>query len=157
MLRKGGGDQARCTIVAADDDASATERFLCVATACAAAEAVRDEGGHALLISDELDGLCEVWDLAGDAVASAGGPRGEAADRLHSSEQRIFYASYLQRASQLTEAKGAGSLSLLALVTKHVDPAVMAATAAPPTGAAAAQAPRLSAPRGADSPGRAVA
>ena len=52
-----------------------------------------------MLIADELRGLCEVWDAAGDGVAALGGPlAGAAADAMHSSEQRIFYAAWLQRA-----------------------------------------------------------
>ena len=60
-----------------------------------AGEIVRDAGHHALVVADELNGMCEVWDLSGEALAASGGPSGAAADKLHNAEQRIFYASML--------------------------------------------------------------
>ena len=82
---------------------SPAEQLLVLAAAAAAGEAFRDAGEHALLVADDLRGLCSIWDAAGDAVALMGGPAaGAAADGLHSSEQRIFYAAWLQRAAQLS-------------------------------------------------------
>ena len=54
----------------------------------AVGESVRDAGGHALVVVDELRGLCEVWDAAGVAVRSIGGPATGAAYMAYSSARR---------------------------------------------------------------------
>eukprot|EP00966_Prymnesium_polylepis_P078092 1810321-Prymnesium_polylepis.1 len=59
-----------------------------------------------------------------------GPPAGAALDSLHSSEQRIFYAAWLQRASQLSDALGGGSLTLLGLLEQTPRPDGTAAFAA---------------------------
>lgn len=116
------GLRERCTIVAATGDSKA-ERMLMLAAAAAVSESIRDAGGHALLIADELRGMTELWDTAADAVATLGGPAaGAASDKLHNSEQRIFFASYLQRASQLTTKLGGGSLTMLGLLEQAAKP-----------------------------------
>ena len=105
----------RCTIIASIVDAPA-ERLLVLVAGAAVGESVRDAGGHALVVVDELRGLCEVWDAAGVAVRSIGGPAtGAAAD---SADQRVLYAGYLQRASHLSELAG-GSLTVLGLLKQH--------------------------------------
>ena len=82
---------------------SPAEQLLVLAAAAAIGESFRDAGDHAFLVADELRGLGDTWDAAGDAVARMGGPAaGAAADGLHSSEQRIFYSAWLQRAAQLS-------------------------------------------------------
>jgi F0F1-type ATP synthase alpha subunit len=115
-LRRRGNPSAvsRCTIVSAVRD-SVGERMMCLAAAAAVGEQVRNSGGHALVVADELRGLCELWEVAGDASAKLGGLLGAAADTQHSAEQRIFYASYLQRASQLNSSLGGGSMTVLGL------------------------------------------
>lgn len=114
---------ARCTIVSAVRD-SAADRFLTLCTAASVGEAVRDAGGDALVIADELRGMCELWDLAGEAVQALGGPQaGLHADRKDNAQQRIFYASYLQRCAQLNEANGGGSLTLLGMLRQAEPPA----------------------------------
>jgi hypothetical protein len=81
---------------------------------------VRDAGGDALVIADELRGLCDLWDLAGEAVQALGGPQaGLASDRKDSAQQRIFYASLLQRASQMNDDRGGGSLTILGLLQQQ--------------------------------------
>ena len=112
----------RCTVVAAVE-ASAAERLRCLAAAASIGESIRDAGGHALVIGDELRGLCELWDVAGDAVEALGGlAAGLAADKQVSAEHRIFYASYLQRSAQMSDALGGGSLSLVGLLRQHAHP-----------------------------------
>jgi hypothetical protein len=145
-LRRRGDDalRARTTVVTAGGSASAAERLLTLAAATAVAEAVRDGGGHALVVADDLNGLCDLWDAAGDAVAYLGGPAaGAAADRAHSSEQRIFYAAWLQRASQMADPQpsdlqsdvcsgslSGGSITILGLMRQPKRPTTTTATTA---------------------------
>ena len=133
QLRRRGDDElaARWTIVTTPgEDGSDAERLLVLAAAAAVGEAVRDGGSHALVVADELNGMCDVWDVAGEAVASLGGPpAGAASDRLHSAEQRIFYASWLQRASQLTSELGGGSLTLLGMLRQLPRPTATSSSA----------------------------
>jgi len=118
LERRGDGLHRRTTIVAVAREGAA-ERLLTVASAAAVAEAVRDSGGHALLIVDDLGGLLDAWDIAGEAVDAQRAGRGcSSLDKHGSSEQRIFFASLLQRAAQLKESKGSGSLTMLLLVTQ---------------------------------------
>ena len=42
------------TVVAAPEDASLGERYATIATAAALGERVRDQGGHALVVIDDL-------------------------------------------------------------------------------------------------------
>ncbi len=103
---------ARTTIVAPRRD-SVASRVLALSTAVAIGEDVRSSGGHALVVADELRGICELWDAAGEAVRGAGVAHTPAAATQQSAEQRILYASMLQRAGQLDVSCGGGSLTLL--------------------------------------------
>jgi len=83
-------------------------------------------------VVDELSGLCDLWDEAGNAVAMMGGPAaGAASDAMHSSEQRTFYAALLQRASQLIGDLGGGSLTILGLLRQAAHQPANAASSAP--------------------------
>ena len=123
---------SRTTVVASPrPDPSSAECMLMLASATAVGEAVRDAGGHALVVADDLRALGELWEAAGTAVARMGGPSvGAASDKLHNSEQRIFFASWLQRASQMIDSLGGGSLTLLATMRQLPRPATADATGA---------------------------
>ena len=96
------------------DGASATERALVAAAACAVGEQRRSTGGHALVLLDDLGGMLDVWDAAGEAVARHGPAYTGASERhIERSEQRIFYAAYLQRVAQMDQERGGGSLTLI--------------------------------------------
>ena len=117
---------SRCTIISATRNTPA-ERFMCLAAAMSVGEAVRDGGGHAVVIADELSGMSELWNTAAEAAHAFGGLRpGAAADNQASAEQRIFYASYLQRASQMSDEKGGGSVTLLGLLRQVAAPDAVA-------------------------------
>lgn len=45
---------AYTTVVAATEDASLGERYAAVSSACSLGEFVRDQGGHALVVIDDL-------------------------------------------------------------------------------------------------------
>ena len=131
-LRANGFPVEKLTVVATRTG-SAVERALVEAAACSLAEKVRDGGGHALVALDELRGHLELWDQSASILAkecSTDGPSeltpeaeaAIAATITHPAEQRIFYASLLQRASQLSDAKGGGSLTLLAAVEQIRQP-----------------------------------
>jgi len=85
---------ARTTVIAPRRDCAA-ERSLVLSTACAVAESARAAGGHALVIADELRGICELWDTAGEAVQTFAATRGAsalaAAESTRNTEQRILY------------------------------------------------------------------
>jgi F-type H+-transporting ATPase subunit alpha len=123
---------SRTTVVASPrPDPSSAECMLMLASAAAVGEAVRDAGGHALVVADDLRALGELWEAAGTAVAHMGGPSvGAASDKMHNSEQRIFFASWLQRASQMIDSLGGGSLTLLATMRQLPRPAAADATGA---------------------------
>lgn len=53
MLRRKDA-MAYTTVVAATKDASLGERYAAVSSACSLGERVRDQGGHALVIIDDL-------------------------------------------------------------------------------------------------------
>lgn len=139
-VRRHGSDALarRCTIVAGLPSAAAegldgdpsSQRLLVLAAAAAVGEAIRDGGGHAFVVADDLAGLCALWDVAGEAASRMGGlGAGAATDQLHSSEQRIFYASYLQRASQLVPELGGGSLTIFGLMEQEPGPSRPASSA----------------------------
>ena len=87
--------------------------LLVLAAAAAVAESVRDAGGHALLVADELAGLAHCGTLL--ATRSHGRCDGAATDQLHllSSGSSLLY---LQRAGQLVQDIGGGSLTILGLM-----------------------------------------
>ena len=110
------GMGGRATLVTTQeaDGASATERALVAAAACAVGEQRRSTGGHALVLLDDLSGMLDVWDAAGEAVARHGPAYTGASERhIERSEQRIFYAAYLQRVAQMDQERGGGSLTLI--------------------------------------------
>lgn len=57
------------------------------------------------MVVDDLGGLLEVWDLAGDQLADLPEGRHASVASRVSGEQRIFYAALLQRAAQLSEVR----------------------------------------------------
>ena len=68
------------------------------------------------MLLDDFSGVLDVWDEAGDAVARHGPAYTGASERhIERSEQRIFYATYLQRVAQMDEAR-------LVRVTTNPDP-----------------------------------
>lgn len=140
----------RLTIVVPRSE-TAAERTLVAAAACALGERVRDRGGHALVVVDSWQGPCEVWEEASALAAGVGGlgvPAGAglagppdgasvaelvagaqrldrlaAEQRQHGAEQRVFYGAMLQRAAQLNDKTGGGSLTLIATVDELSAPA----------------------------------
>lgn len=65
------GALARGTVVSAAPDASLGEQYAAVCAAVALGEAVRDRGGHALVVVDSLECAVRLWQ---DLVAGAGAP-----------------------------------------------------------------------------------
>jgi len=98
----------RLTVVGARSE-NPVESMLVAAAACAAGEMIRDSGGHALVVLDELSGHLQLWDEIENSST---------ADAHHIAEQRIFYSALLQRAAQLSDSMGGGSLTIFALVTE---------------------------------------
>jgi F-type H+-transporting ATPase subunit alpha len=58
-------DNAPC-VVAAPSNATVVERFLAACAACSIGESVRDSGGDALVVVDDLSVLSDMWDLMSD-------------------------------------------------------------------------------------------
>ncbi len=54
------GALAHTTVVAAGPDATLGERYAALCTACSLGERVRDDGGHALVVLDDLRPLLQV-------------------------------------------------------------------------------------------------
>lgn len=54
------GAMAHTTVVAAGPDATLGERYAALCTACSLGERVRDDGGHALVVLDDLRPLLQV-------------------------------------------------------------------------------------------------
>lgn len=54
------GALAHTAVVAAAPDASLGERYAALCTACSLGERVRDDGGHALVVLDDLRPLLQV-------------------------------------------------------------------------------------------------
>ncbi len=59
------------SIIAALPTACNGERYAAVSAACAVGERVRDEGGHALVLLDDLAPLLEVWEELVLSLAAA--------------------------------------------------------------------------------------
>lgn len=59
-------------MLATRPNASAGERYALLCAACALGERVRDEGGHSLVVLDDLKPLVDVWEELVLALAALG-------------------------------------------------------------------------------------
>ncbi|KAK9824846.1 hypothetical protein WJX81_006563 [Elliptochloris bilobata] len=135
-LRRGGA-MAHTTVVAASAGAPLGERFAALSAAAALGERVRDVGGHALVVLDDISCMVEMWERITAALATLGPTAlalgedsltGAAASELqpeqlveyegmlvsaNAAQRRRFFGSMLQRAAKLHRRKGGGSLTML--------------------------------------------
>ncbi|CAL8468619.1 g8159 [Coccomyxa elongata] len=126
---------AYTTVVAAPEGASLGERYAAISSAIAVGERVRDCGGHALVIIDDLACMVEVWESITAALATLGPTAFDEEEGNKEQEQemdeeklveyegmlvaasaaqrRRFFSSLIQRAAKLHKRLGGGSLTLL--------------------------------------------
>ena len=60
------------TVVAATADRALGEQYAAMLTACSIAEAVRDEGGHALVVLNDVSVMVRMWEMITVAMADLG-------------------------------------------------------------------------------------
>jgi F0F1-type ATP synthase alpha subunit len=68
-------DPSNVTIFASSPKAPLGERLATLCAACAAAERVRDKGGHALVVLDDVSALSEAWEHLVQALVELGPER----------------------------------------------------------------------------------
>lgn len=110
------GAMTYTTIVAADADASYAEQYLAPFVGCALAEHYRETGRDALIIYDDLSKHAKTYRDISLLLERAPGRETYPADIFS------LHAGLLERAAQLSEEQGGGSLTALPIVeTKEGD------------------------------------
>ena len=132
-----------CTVVA-DASGLPARRYLAACTACALGEAVRDAGGHAVVVLDRFNAVLPLWDcilaMETEAGTLAGAQLRGAEEMVEvngmlvsavAAARRKFLSALVQRAAKLAEELGGGSLSLFPVVNgRTARPAAAAVTPA---------------------------
>lgn len=125
-LRDTGAD-ARTAVVAAPEGCSAAEELLAIFTAFSVAETLRDAGEDVLLLIDDFTAVSSFWDEMVAMDPDPEQPEGEELDEerlveyegmlvsANSAQRRRFFSTTLQRAAQMNDKLGGGSLTLLAV------------------------------------------
>lgn len=130
-------------VVHAPPDAPLGEKYAALCLACSIGERVRDEGGHSLVIMDEVSPLMEIWEKLVLALADLGvdkvreglikdaegrdvalTPQNEQQLQEYegmlvsgaAAQRRGFFSTLFMRAAKMHSSFGGGSMSLLLLI-----------------------------------------
>jgi F-type H+-transporting ATPase subunit alpha len=131
------------TVVAAPSDRSLGEQYAAMLTACSMAEAVRDAGGHALVVLNDVSVAVRMWEMITVAMADLGsvaldvlqtgsnanasGERQDGEDdamveyegmlvSVAAAQRRRFFSSMIQRCAKMHRRLKGGSLTGLFVV-----------------------------------------
>lgn len=122
-------------VVVASEEAPLGEQYAALAAACSLGEQVRDSGGHALVVLDDVSATTRLWEGITVALADLGPKAMELQEgdsvqveqggeealveyegmlvSAAAAQRRRFFSSLIQRAAKVDARLGGGSLTLL--------------------------------------------
>eukprot|EP00892_Ulva_mutabilis_P004027 jgi/Ulvmu1/1997/UM012_0159.1 len=119
-LLRAEGALPNATVIATGDDAPRAQQYAALCAAMAVGEAVRDDGGHAVVVGDSADCMVQLWKAA--VCMAHGSNKGEADELVEvdgmlvsaaAAERRKFFSALLQRAAKRRRDQGGGALTLV--------------------------------------------